>query len=188
MKTRTITPPDYYPVDLPFLRTQLRQPPVDQDAYLRSLIAAATQKANDYTGRQFNRATLMAYDFYKGSSVYELQRGPVATIVSVIFIAVDGGSISLNSTDYYLIPEEYSAIVVIKAKEKLINIDQTRSDAVRITYTAGYLGEEGSFFPDDVVNAIALSAARMFNNPDDQIDEKTSISDNLLKKYRCPII
>ena len=100
----------------------------------------------------------------------------------------DNTVITLSSSDYIVILEDLSAFVIIDAYEKLVNVSHTRPDAIRFTYTAGWTGEEDSRFPEDVINSIAMMASRMYTNPDDSVDEKYSVSDNLLKGYRCPIV
>lgn len=188
MKYKTVTPSTVFPIDTAFLKLQLRMTNSDMDTYLTSLIAAATQKANDFTGRQLNRATLMAYSFYKGELSYELERGPVDAVSKIEFIKEDGSSILLQSTDYTTIKEDLAAFIFITSPDLLTLVSRTRPDAVQITYTAGWTGATGSLFPEDIKNAVAMAAARMYTNPDDGVDEKASISDNLLRAYRCPII
>lgn len=188
MNYKTVTASTVVPVTVDFLKKQLRITGTDMDDYLLSLLKAATQSANDFTGRQLNRATLMAYCQYKGVYLYEVERGPVITIDKVEFINESSEVITLVAGDYTLVKEELSAMIFITATEKLVSISRTRPDAVQITYTAGYTGGTGSLFPESVINAIAMKAARMFTNPDDAVDEKYSISENLLRSYRCPII
>lgn len=188
MRYKTISIEETLPVDLNFLKKQLRITSSDQDNYLLSLIGAATQKAQDFTGRQFVRATLMAYTSYTGRMSYSIERGPVKEITKIEIVQEDNSVRALASSDYIAILEDYSAFVIIDAYDKLVNVSLTRPDAIQITYTAGLTGEEDSRFPEAVINAIAMSASRMYTNPDDSVDEKCSVSDNLLKYYRCPIV
>ncbi len=188
MNYKTLTPSAVFPVTLAFLKKQLRITDSIMDDYLTSLISAASKSANDFTGRQFNRATMMAYSFYKGEYQYEVERGPVVEVTKVEFVGDDGVVISLIAGDFTVVLEELSAFVFITAVEKLTGVSRSRPDAVRITYTAGYDGAAGSLFPEDIINAVAMRAARMYTNPDDAVDEKYSISDNLLRGYRCPIV
>ena len=188
MKYKAISTEETLPVDLPFLKKQLRITGDDQDIYLRSLIGAATRNRQDFTGRQFVRATLMAYTAYTGRMSYEIERGPVKAITKIEIVQEDNTVLTLAPSDYIVILEELSAFVIIDAYEKLVNVSLTRPDAIQITYTAGWTGEEDSRFPEDVINSVAMMASRMFTNPDDAVDEKCSVSDNLLRAYRCPIV
>lgn len=187
MRYKFVVRPEVFACELDFLKDQLRKTDELQDSYLQSMIVASTAMANDYTGRQLNRATLQGYTYFKGL-IYEIHRGPVISIEKVEVVNTDQSVTELTADDYYTIEEELSIYLVLKTTEKLSAIDPTRMDGVRVTYQAGYNWDEETRFPDDVINAVATYAARMFLNPDNPVDEKNTISENLLKKYRCPII
>lgn len=188
MRYKTLVHPEVFACELNFLKDQLRKTDSQQDAYLKSLIVASMHMANDYTGRQLNRATLQAYCQFKGVRIYEIHRGPVVSVSKVEVVTTENTVSELLSSDYYIIQEDFSCYLVIKETVNLGTIDYNRPDAVRITYVAGYNWEEESRFPEDITNAVALYASRMYLNPDNSIDERNTTSDNLLKKYRCPII
>lgn len=188
MRYKTISVEEIFPVDVPFLKKVIRKTGTDMDGYLQSLIAAATKKAQDFTGRQIVRAEIMAYSKYSCGVGFEIERGPVKEITRVEIVNADNSVTTLVEADYTVIPEELSAFVIIESSDKLTTASRTRPDAIQITYIAGWTGEEDSLFPEDIVNAVAMSAARMYTNPDDSIDERNSISDNLLRSYRCPIV
>ncbi len=188
MKYKAISVEEVYPVDVPFLKKQLRKTDSDQDGYLLSLIAAATKDRQDFTGRQFVRAEMLAYCKRTRASSFEIERGPVKEVTEVKLINEDNTTTTLLDADFIVIYEELSAYVMIEATTKLQNVSRTRPDAIQITYTAGWTGDEDSRFPEDVVNSVAMKAARMYTNPDDAVDEKYSIADNLIRSYRCPIV
>ena len=182
MYYRIITPSVVLPCDIAFLKSQLRVTHTAQDAYLLSLIGAAMSAANDYTGRQLNAATLMALSPYTTDHLV-IEAGPVNAVTLVQYVNLTGSLVTVVNTNYTLVPRDLSANVISKDSFVFDNIDTTREDAIQITYSAGY-----STFPEEIKNAVALKAARMFANPDDQVDKMDTISENLLKKYRCPII
>ncbi len=188
MKYKTLVQPEVFACELSFLKDQLRKTDSQQDAYLKSLIVASMHMANDYTGRQLNRATLQAYGQFKGLRIYEIHRGPVVSVTKVEIVTTENVITELLSSDYYIIQEDYSIYLIIKDTVYLGAVDYNRPDAVRITYIAGYNWGEETRFPEDITNAVALYASRMYLNPDNSIDERNTTSDNLLKKYRCPII
>jgi len=212
MKYKIVTPSEVYPVEVEFLKSQLRITHDQHDSYLTSLIAAATDWAIGYTGRQINFATLQAYCEYHDNSQsknhyyglpgscyygmnarrsYFIERGPVSGITKIEYLNLSGELIELTSDDYQVENEEYSATIYINANYVFNNIDACRPDAIRITYTAGYGGtveEKITPFPELVRNAVAMKAARMYTTPDDGVDEKTSVAENLLKSMRCPIV
>jgi hypothetical protein len=190
MKYRTIEPSTVFPVDLEYVKSQLRITHAAHNAYIDSLIIASTDWASDFTGRQINFATLMAYCGYSYNRLLYIDRGPVISIVKVEYVNADATLVLIPTDKYVLSKDEYAAVIILKSDFEYINADTTRPDAIQITYTAGYGGESAGAmqFPELVKNAVALRAARFYTNPDDGVDEKVTVSENLLKSMRCPIV
>lgn len=222
MKYRTLTPSSVFPCTVAFLKDQLRITHTAHDSYLESLIAAATDWANGFTGRQINYATLLGYCSYlnvrnhsisnPGYSGFEnpmylgfsgagilgrsgrrhlfIASGPIIAVTKIEYLDTSGALITIPSDKYDLSRDEYSAAIFLKSDFEYINIDTRRPDAIQITFTAGYGGTATGaiVFPEIVKNAVALKAARMYTNPEDGVDEKVSVSENLLKSMRCPIV
>lgn len=187
MRYKYVVKPTVYACSLTFLKDQLRITDTQHDSYLQSLIIASMAMANDFTGRQLNRATMLAYTNFNGA-IYEINRGPVISITKIEIVKENNDVVELPSQDYYLINEELSGIIVIANTATLDLADSTRPDGIRITYVAGYGEEAPMQFPEEIKNAVALYASRMYLNPDNAIDERNTTSDNLLKQYRCPIV
>lgn len=195
MKYKTVTESIVFPCDISFVKDQLRITHTAQDSYITSLIKAATAYANDFTGRQLNYATLQAFAQYNEKDFYNIDRGPVGAISNIEYLNTSGALVEIPAhtvsvKGYTIFKYQFSAVIYIDDEFEFADVDTTREDAIRITYTAGYGGaHEGNVpFPETVKNAVAMKAARMYTNPDDQVDEKYSISDNLLRGMRCPII
>jgi len=209
MKYRVITPSSVFPCDLTFLKDQLRITHTAHDVYLTSLIAAATKWATGHTGRQINYATLQGYqngrrgylaqvfqpgfarlkDYFDQRS-FIIERGPIISITKIQYLNLSGELIEITTANYDLQRDEYSGTIYLKSTFNFIDIDYHRDDAIQITYTAGYGGdfEDAIPFPEIVRNAIALKAAQLYTRPEDGVDEKTSISENLLRDMKCPIV
>ena len=207
MKYRVVIPPSTLPFSVDYLKSQLRITFTAQDSYLESLIGAATDWACGYTGRQINYALILAYcgyqDLYKylhnfnicynnreNTIYFDLERGPVISINNISYLNSLGIETTLSEDDYTLVLEEYSAKINLSSTFQFQDIDLNRSDAFRIVYFGGFGGSDPNAIalPEIIKNAIALKAAQFYTNPSDGVDEKTSVSENLLKTFRCPVV
>lgn len=200
MNYKVIDPSTVYPFDLTFLKDQCRITHTAHDNYLVSLIGAAIDWAISYTGRQINFATLQAFcplqlpvtsnNYLSIPTEFTIDRGPFGIVCKIDYLDTSGNRIEITSRYYELVKNDLSAVIILSPDFVFVNPNLSRFDCFRVTYTAGYGGtEEGAIpFPEVVKNAIAMKAARMYTTPDDGVDEKTSVSENLLKSYRCPII
>ena len=213
MKYRTLTPSAVYPCDIDFFKSQLRITHNSHDLYLQSLIIAATEWAIGYTGRQINYAQILAYcgyyvnrsysdlmpvmdsySFSPGASFvhrfFTIDRGPVISITNVSYYNTSGALVEILSSDYFVTKEEYSTKVYLKDTFNFVDIDTKRNDCIQITYNGGWGGTATGHidFPEVIRNAVALRAAQLYTNPADSVDEKISVSENLLKTFRCPIV
>ena len=189
MKYKILIPSIVFACDLQFLKDQLRITHEAHDLYLESLIAAATDWAVGYTGRQINSATLQAYAQYSLCKMsYDIDRGPITEITKIEYLNSLGVLVPIPVGQYELSANQYSGTVFLKAGFEFVNVDMVRPDAIRITYTAGYGDVAENPFPEFVRNAVALKAARFYTNPEDGVDEKVTVSENLLNSMRCPIV
>lgn len=190
MRYRILIPSIVFACDLQFLKDQLRITHNAHDLYLNSLIAAATDSATKDTGRQINFATLQAscgWDAKNCNRAFILERGPVVEIIEIQYLNTSGTVVDIPLSNYELVKNEYQGTIYLKSDFKFIDIDTMRQDAIRITYTAGW-GEATNPFPELIRNAIALRAARFYTSPDDGVDEKVTVSQNLLRSISCPIV
>lgn len=183
MYYRVITPSVIMPIDATFVKTKLRMTHAALDTDITSLIAAATSQANDFTGRQLNAAILMACSPILKDGIYHLEKGPVNDVSKIEYVKIDDTSAEIPSTEYKIIPRDLDMFVIIDTGYAFSDADTLRPDTIRITYAAGC-----TIFADDIKNAVALMVGRMLMNPEDGVDEKVSISENLLRRYKCPIV
>jgi len=189
MKYKILIASTVYACDLQFLKAQLRITHDAHDVSLESLIKAATDWAVGYTGRQINSATLQAYCKYTPSQVFfDIDRGPIIAITKIEYLNTSGALVLIPDEQYELSVNEYSGTIYLKSDFQFVNIDMVRPDAIRVTYTAGYGDILANPFPEFVRNAVALKAARFYTNPEDGVDEKVTVSENLLNSMRCPIV
>ena len=188
MKFKTLETIEKYACDIDLLKSNLRKTDDSQDNYLYSLIKTATKKAENYIGKQIVRSKILGFCPYVGKIQYEINRGANIVIEKVELVLIDGTTLTLDSAYYESFVEELDAYLFIKSPDKLANVSRTHPAAIQITFSAGWDGTELMPFPEDIVNASAMKATRMYMNPDDGVDEKTTASENLLKPYRCPIL
>lgn len=199
METRIIEPSVVFPCDLPFLKDQLRITHTAHDAYLTSLIAAATEQAYQCTGRQPNYATILQSEpgellkngYNMGPKrIFTIQRGPVIAVTKIEYLDASAAVILIDSSNYSVEKGEYDAMIYLEDSFNFTDLNTDRPDAIRITFTAGFGGTAAGNrpFPEMLRNAVSMIAARLYTNPTDGIDEKASVSDNLLKFLKCPIV
>jgi uncharacterized phiE125 gp8 family phage protein len=90
---------------------------------------------------------------------------PVVTVASVKYIDEAGAEQTVSSVNYYLDADE------VRFLDTFVKpATQKRSEAVRITYTAGY-GDDSKYCPELDRMAIKLSLANRFENRDMIVNE-----------------
>jgi len=190
MKYKILIPSVVFACELQFLKDQLRVTHDAHDLYLESLIAAATDSATKDTGRQINFATLQASSGWGAKNcnrAFIIERGPIGDIIKIEYLNTGSLLVEIPVEKYELTKDEYQGTIFLKSDYQFVDIDTTRPDAIRITYTAGW-GEATNPFPELIRNAVALRAARFYTSPDDGVDEKVTVSQNLLRSISCPIV
>lgn len=140
MKTRIITAAAAYPVTLAEAREWCRVDSDDtsQDATLNMLIAAATRRAEDITGRAFVERTMeAAMDHFKHHEIY-LPWAPLIGIDSITYIDQNGNTQTLASSTYEVdtIEEPGEVRPVYGSVWPVVGY---AFNAVRIRYRAGYV-------------------------------------------------
>lgn len=188
MKYRIITPATAYPCDLDFLKDQLRITHNAHDSILNSYIIAATETAILETGRQLNYAALQGISKYAGERYFIIERGPVKAVSKVEYLNLSGNLVEIISAQYDLQMDEYGASIFLTDDFVLTNPNLSRPDAIRISFTAGWGKDLTDPFPELIRNAVAMKASRFYTNPDDGVDGKVTVSQNLLRSIACPIV
>lgn len=128
MKLVLATTPINKPVILDEAKAFLRVLTSDEDALIESLIAVATDKAEQITNRQLAVATYELYDD-RVPSVLKLPKPPLVSVTSVQALR-DGSYVDVD----YKIDD--------KADPSVLYIDDTTSDdevnAFKVVYQSGY--------------------------------------------------
>ncbi len=95
-----LTSPGAIPVELEYARDYLKNPPVQDNQQVSTMLAAVTQYAEGFTGREF-RVNAWTYFFDYFETRLLLRRSPVASIVSVNRF-VSESETAVDSANYYL--------------------------------------------------------------------------------------
>jgi uncharacterized phiE125 gp8 family phage protein len=159
--TRVVTPPTSEPVTIAEAKAQLHIGASDDthDSDLAALIAAAREEWERDTSVALITRTI-EHRLPKFLSVVALSVRPVIAISSITYIDQYGGSQTVDVANYYLDSDE------VRLKPTFqIPIVEERSEAVRITYTAGY-GSDSRACPQMDRMAIKLSLANRFEDRD----------------------
>jgi uncharacterized phiE125 gp8 family phage protein len=158
---RVVTPPTSEPVTIPEAKAQLSIGASDDahDVELASFIAAAREEWERDTSTALITRTL-EHRMAGFRDVVKLTVRPAIAITSVKYIDEDGAEQTVSSGNYYLDTDELRFLDTFTQPTT-----QTRSEAVRITYTAGY-GAASTACPELDRMAIKLSLANRFENRD----------------------
>lgn len=132
-----VTPPTADPVSLEEAKAQVRVHQDDEDAYIASLITAATRHVERTLGISLMERTYkLTLDAF--ADAIELPRGPVSSVTSVQYVDV-GGLTQTVATDAYstdLISAPRQWLVRNSGATWPTTIDAV--NAVSVTYVAGY--------------------------------------------------
>jgi uncharacterized phiE125 gp8 family phage protein len=171
------TPPAAEPVTLAISKNHLR---IDSDlsaddALITSLLVAAREEAEAYTGasivNQTWTATFDGFPCWRDS--IRLARGPVRSITSISYVDPSGATQTLSSSLYTLNSRERSDVVGIKAQNYWpATADQ--EDAVTVVYQSGYglPSDNPVLIPQGFVAAILLLVGDLYRNREAQIIER----------------
>ena len=126
---------------------------------LLSFIAAAREEWERDTSTALIERTIQ-HRMPAFQQITKLTVLPVVSITSVKYMDTDGVEQTVSSAEYYLDIDEVRFFDTYTFPDT-----QTRSEAVRITYVAGY-GDEATDCPELDRMAIKLSLANRFENRD----------------------
>jgi uncharacterized phiE125 gp8 family phage protein len=158
---RVVTPPTSEPVTIAEAKSQLHIGASDDshDNELAALIAAAREEwERDTSVALINRT--IEHRLPTFLDVIQLTVRPVIEVVSITYFDDGGTERTIDSSSYYLDVDE----IRFRSSFSKPQIED-RSEAVRITYTAGY-GTDSKQCPEMDRMAIKLSLANRFEDRD----------------------
>lgn len=136
MAVKLITPAAAYPVTMTEAKAHLNVDFTDHDALIELFLQAATDDAQEFTGRAFVRQTWeLVIDEFPASEI-RIPKPPLIEVVSLKYDDADGNEQTLADTEYYVDDISQHGWVVPVSTGWPATVDAI--NAVRIQYIAGY--------------------------------------------------
>lgn len=189
MSLKLITAPTTYPVDLATAKLHCRVDASDEDTLLTALITAATEMAEQKTGRALMTQTWeLTLDAFPTS--IKLTRVPVQTITSVKYRDTAGVLQTLSGAAYTLAQDDFGFSKISTAYGTTWPTTQVRDDAVVVEFVAGYTN--AAAVPNSIKQWILLMISTMYTNRETESYSSRAVSttvqmsfvDRLLDRYR----
>lgn len=185
MKYSVLLEPAQTPaVTLAFFKTSLRHDNTAEDAYLETLLSAATEQAEEYLQRSLVRQKrLLAWPGSPPRAV-KLDRGPVLSIDSVTYVKPDGTIGTLASNEYVL-----EGDVLYPALNTDWPACRTETEqSFRVVYYAGFVDDTVSPAQkvlSGVQAAIAMYGQLLYDKHAPSAELLTSSAQRLLDSFRA---
>jgi uncharacterized phiE125 gp8 family phage protein len=151
-------------VTLAEAKAHLRVDHSDEDSYIQSLINAAVSYLDGFSGR-LGRAILeqtWRVDFEAFADELRLPVGDIIAVSSVSYYDQNNVQQTLASTVYQLLTDGLGSYLALKPGQVWPAV-YVRSDAVRVTWTAGF-GATASSVPAGIKHAALLLVAHWYDN------------------------
>lgn len=162
MTVRLIVPPVALAVSLDDARTAARLSGTALDGEIEQVVRGITDEVEQHTGRavvsQTYRVSLDSFP-----DAIRLPAPPVAAVLSVKYIDVDGQEQTLNPVDYELDAESEPGYIV-PAPERRWPDTAERINAVKIEVRCGY-GEDETTTPSGIKSYILARVAEKYAPP-----------------------
>lgn len=176
MSLALTTGPTSEPVTTAEAKTHLRVDISDDDTYIGTLITAARQYCEEFTGRQLFTATwtftcngfpgsVVLPNWIRGDKFY-LPRPPLQSVTSITYTDTDGGSNVLATTVYGVGTNDEPGVIYLKWQQ-VWPITRDIQDAVRITYVAGW--STVGAIPQAIKQGILLVIGDMYEHREQSI-------------------
>lgn len=188
MSLKLITAPTTYPVTLAEAKLHCRVDASDEDALITALITAATEMAEQKTGRALMTQTWeLTLDAFP--TAIELTRVPVQTINSVKYRDSTGTLQTLSGASYALAQDDFGFAKISPVYGAEWPTAQVRDDAVVVEFVAGYAN--AAAVPEPIKAWIKLMINTMFDNRETESYSSRAVSttvqmsfvDRLLDRY-----
>ena len=189
MALKLITAPSTYPVTLAEAKLHCRVDLADDDTLITALITAATEMAEQKTGRAIMAQTLeLTLDAFP--EAFELTRVPVQSITSVKYYDTTGAQQTLSNTLYALdAADDFGFAHISPVYGGTWPTTRDQINAVAVRYVAGYADAAG--VPQSIKNWILLMVSTMYANRETEAYSSRAVSttvqmqfvDRLLDRY-----
>ena len=189
MALKLITAPSTYPVTLAEAKLHCRVDIADDDTLITALITAATEMAEQKTGRAIMTQTLeLTLDAFP--EAFELTRVPVQRITSVKYYDTTGTQQTLSNTLYALdAADDFGFAYISPVYAGVWPNTRDQINAVAVRYVAGYA--DAASVPQSIKNWILLMVSTMYENRETEAYSSRAVSttvqmqfvDRLLDRY-----
>lgn len=160
MRVERINISEGMPVTLEQLKEHLRITSSDFDSNLTLLLKAAVASAEKYTGQVFQPGSFR----FAGNFSGRIKTG-VMPITGIASVRVDGNNLDAD---------------VVGIQDSVLCFpSDIHGKSVMVEFEAGF-----PVCPFDVAAAILLTAAKLFENPSDSVEQLPKASTNLLRPYK----
>jgi uncharacterized phiE125 gp8 family phage protein len=187
MALKLITAATALAVSLVEAKAHLRIDVSDDDTLLTAMITAATEAAEQATGRAIMPQTWeLTLDEFPAA--LELTRVPVASITSVIYADLDGVDQTLSALLYSLDNyDDFGPAYVVPAYDTEWPDTRDQINAVKVRYVAGYAN--AAAVPESIKSWIKLQVGAMYENREQETvasghSVPLGFADRLLDRYK----
>jgi uncharacterized phiE125 gp8 family phage protein len=183
MSLKLITPPSTLPVSMVDAKAHLRVDTSDDDTLITAMLGAATQMAEQVTGRALmQQAWVLSLDAFPAE--IEITRVPVVSITSLIYADNLGADQTLLPSNYVLNnADDFGSAFVVPAFGKSWPDARLQPNSVRLTFLAGYAN--AASVPESIKSWIKLQLGAMYENRSAEDTMKTyplGFADRLLDR------
>lgn len=163
MRLQLITPPDILPITLDETKAHLKTEDIDtEDAFVDTLIKAATNFAQEYTYRQFITATYEQYFDEFPIDEFKLEKPKLQSITSIKYQDADGAEQTLPD-DVYEVNDKSDIGTVRRKDGQSYPTTDNVYNAVTVRFKAGY-GDSADDVPDLLRSTLKVMVSYLFEN------------------------
>lgn len=187
MALKLITAAAALAVSLAEAKAHLRVDTSDDDTLITAMITAATESAEQITGRAIMPQTWeLTLDAFPDA--FELTRVPVASITSVVYADTNGDDQTLSALLYSLDNnDDFGPTYVVPAYDTEWPDTRDQINAVKVRYVAGYT--DATLVPEPIKAWIKLQIGAMYENREREVTGslvavKLGFADALLDRYK----
>lgn len=183
MTLKLVTAPSTYPITTAAAKLHLRVDASDEDTLIDALITAATEMAEQHTGRAIMQQTWqLTLDEFP--EYFELTRVPVQSITSITYVDTAGATQTLSNTQYALAQDDFGFARIDPTYDAVWPDTRLQPGAVTVIFVCGYAS--ASVVPESIKQWIKLMVAAMYENREAEGKQLASLGfvDALLNRYK----